>query len=157
MTVSSNFLQSIIHWHPGIWYFTMLVAQSVVNKAQIANNTTYLFPYQSQCPRSLRCRPAAARLLVRWVRTPPLLNFVCCQVEVSASVWSLVQRSATDCGVWTWSCSVDNEEALAQWGLLRNGKKESGFYPRSDRKCIVESRIYCGWRNKFLKFVTTSQ
>jgi hypothetical protein len=28
-----------------------------------------------------------------------LLSVVCCQVEVSATSWSLVQRSPTDCGV----------------------------------------------------------
>jgi hypothetical protein len=28
-----------------------------------------------------------------------LVSVVCCQVEVSATGWSLVQRSPTDCGV----------------------------------------------------------
>jgi hypothetical protein len=28
-----------------------------------------------------------------------LVNVMCCQVEVSAPGWSLVQRSPTDCGV----------------------------------------------------------
>jgi hypothetical protein len=28
-----------------------------------------------------------------------LLSVVCCQVEVSATSWSLVQRSPTECGV----------------------------------------------------------
>ena len=28
-----------------------------------------------------------------------LVNFVCCQIEVSASARSLVQRSPTECGV----------------------------------------------------------
>jgi hypothetical protein len=27
------------------------------------------------------------------------VSVVCCQVEVSATSWSLVQRSPTDCGV----------------------------------------------------------
>jgi len=31
------------------------------------------------------------------------VNVVCCQVEVSATSWSLVQRSPTDCGV---SCVI---------------------------------------------------
>jgi hypothetical protein len=40
-----------------------------------------------------------------WVRIPPghgclsLLSVVCCQVEVPASGWSLVQSSPTECGV----------------------------------------------------------
>jgi hypothetical protein len=29
-----------------------------------------------------------------------LVSVVCCQVEVSATGWSLVQRSATECGVF---------------------------------------------------------
>jgi hypothetical protein len=28
-----------------------------------------------------------------------VVSVVCCQVEVSATSWSLVQRSPTDCGV----------------------------------------------------------
>jgi hypothetical protein len=28
-----------------------------------------------------------------------LVSVVCCQVEVSATIWSLVQRSPTECGV----------------------------------------------------------
>ena len=47
---------------------------------------------RSQWPRGLRRRSAAARLLRLWVRI-----VVCCQVEVSATGWSLVQRSPTDC------------------------------------------------------------
>jgi len=32
-----------------------------------------------------------------------LLSVVCCQVEVSVTSWSLVQRSPTDCGA---SCVI---------------------------------------------------
>ena len=52
---------------------------------------------------TLRLLPAAAHLLRSWVRIPPggmdicLLWVSCCQVEVSATSWSLVQRSPTDC------------------------------------------------------------
>ena len=58
---------------------------------------------RSQWPCGLRRRSAAARLLGLWVRIPPgARKFVCCelscQVEVSATSWSLVQRSPTDCG-----------------------------------------------------------
>jgi hypothetical protein len=43
------------------------------------------------------------------------VSVVCCRVEVSGSVWSLVQRSPTECGVskWRWSKTHDNEEVLA--------------------------------------------
>jgi hypothetical protein len=49
-------------------------------------------------PRGLRRRSTAARLLRSCVRIP--LGHVCplcCQVEVSATSWSLVQRIPTDC------------------------------------------------------------
>ena len=59
---------------------------------------------RSQWPRGLRRRSAAARLLRLWVRIPPgawtfVVSVLCCQVEVSATSRSLVQRSPTDCGV----------------------------------------------------------
>jgi hypothetical protein len=55
---------------------------------------------RSQWPRGLRRRFAAARLLRSWVRIPPgawvfVVSVVCCQVEVSATSWLLVQRSPT--------------------------------------------------------------
>jgi hypothetical protein len=58
---------------------------------------------RSQWPRWLRPGSAAARLLRFCVRIPPgkwlsFVSVVCCQVDVSASSWSLVQRSPTDCG-----------------------------------------------------------
>jgi hypothetical protein len=56
----------------------------------------------SQWLHSLRCRFTAARLLRSWVRIPPgtwmFVCCVCCQVEVSAMSWTLVQRSPTNCG-----------------------------------------------------------
>jgi hypothetical protein len=48
-----------------------------------------------------------------------LVSVVCFQVEVSATGWSLVQRSPTEWCVWVWSWNLDNEEALAHWGLFR--------------------------------------
>jgi hypothetical protein len=59
---------------------------------------------RSQWPRGL-IQIMAARLLRLWVRS--LLGawifvsfcVVCCQVEASATSWSLVQRRPTDCGV----------------------------------------------------------
>ena len=58
---------------------------------------------RSQWPRGLRRRSAAACLLRSWVPIPPgghgYLCVVCCQIEVSATSWSLVQRSPTDCGL----------------------------------------------------------
>jgi hypothetical protein len=71
------------------------------------NKLTYIVASRcrSQCPRGLRRRSAAARLLRSWVWIPPekhrclsVVSIVCCQVEVSANSWSLVQKSPTDCG-----------------------------------------------------------
>jgi hypothetical protein len=57
---------------------------------------------RSQWPRGLRHRSAVARLLRLWFRIPPgawiFVCCECCQVEVSATNWSRVQRSPTDCG-----------------------------------------------------------
>jgi hypothetical protein len=50
----------------------------------------------------LRRRSTAARLLRSWFRIPPrawmFVCCVCCQVAVSATSWSLVQRNPTECG-----------------------------------------------------------
>jgi len=71
--------------------------------------TTTTSSSRSQWPRGLKHRSAAARLLRSWVRIPrghgcvSVVSVVCCQVEVSATSWSLVQRSPTDCGA---SCVI---------------------------------------------------
>jgi len=65
----------------------------------------YLLHYyrgRSQWPRSLKHGSAAAHLLGLQAQIPPgtwmsLMSAVCCQVAVSASGWSLVQRSPTEC------------------------------------------------------------
>jgi hypothetical protein len=59
---------------------------------------------RSQWLRCVRRRSVPARLLGLWVQIPPgpwmpsLVSVVCCQVEVSVTDWSLVQRSPTECG-----------------------------------------------------------
>jgi hypothetical protein len=61
--------------------------------------------FRYQWPCSLRCGSATARLLGLRVRIPrrhkrlSLLSVACCQVEVSSSSWSLVQRNPNECGV----------------------------------------------------------
>ena len=58
-------------------------------KKRIKNYSAIMLDSRSQWPRGLRRRPAAARLLILWVRIPPgAWIFVCCecyQVEVSAT------------------------------------------------------------------------
>jgi hypothetical protein len=68
------------------------------------SNVIWLLMCRSHWQRDLRSGSAAASLLGLRGRTPPgarmsLVNFVCCWVVVSASGWSLVKRSATECGV----------------------------------------------------------
>jgi hypothetical protein len=77
-----------------------------------------------------------------------LVSVVCSQVWISASGWSLVQRSPTGCGVsWVWSWSLDNEEAMANWGLLRN------------RNCIkwfgneIKPELFSFWKSILNTFV----
>jgi hypothetical protein len=59
----------------------------------------------SQWPRGLRRGSETPRLLWLWFSNSArgmgvsLVNVVCCQVEVSASGWSLVQRNPVECGV----------------------------------------------------------
>jgi hypothetical protein len=82
---------------------------------------------RSQWPCGLRRRSSAARLLRSWVRNQPgawmfvCLSVVCCQVEISAMDWSLVQRSPTDCGGLL--CVIKkprNEEAKSRYRAVEN-------------------------------------
>ena len=76
---------------------------------------------RSQWPRGLRRGSASARLLRLGVRIPLgakmsvcLLWVLCCQVEVSATSWSLVQRSLTDCVV----CDLETSRMRRSWPAL---------------------------------------
>jgi hypothetical protein len=59
------------------------------------------------------------------------VSVVCCQVEVSATSWSLVQRSRTDCGV-SEMCVImkprRNEEAQVHIWLSSHRKKNIYMY-----------------------------
>jgi hypothetical protein len=82
------------------------------HKTILPTNSTKHIPFweaskssgQSQWPRGLKRGSIVARLLRMWVRIPrvyvclSVASVVCCQVDVSAASWSLVQRSPTDCG-----------------------------------------------------------
>jgi hypothetical protein len=51
-----------------------------------------------------------------------VVSVVCFQVEVSATDWSLVQRSSTDFGasLCVWSRYLENEEAKSRYGAVKN-------------------------------------
>jgi hypothetical protein len=88
--------------------------------------------YQSQWPRGVRSRSAAARLLGLRVRIPPghgYLSFVSVGMFLDRGVCvGLVTRPQglywLWC-VWVWSWSLDNEKALVHCGLLRHGGEKS--------------------------------
>jgi len=94
-----------------------------------------------QLQHGLRRRSAAACLLRLWVRIPPAAwmivcceCFVCCQVEVSVTIWSLVQTIPTDCGasLCVWPRNLANEETLTHWGMShqKQNKKKIQLEPK---------------------------
>jgi len=80
---------------------------------------------------------AASPFLGLWVWIPPLawylsvVSVVCCQVEVSMSSWSRVQRSPTECGVFEYD---------------RKPSTERRSSPTVGRLVIIN--IYTEWRKK---------
>ena len=115
---------------------------------------------RSQWPRGLRRVTAAARLLGLRARIPPRawmsVSCDCCVLSGRGICDGLITRPEESYQVWcvwVWSCSIDNEEALAHWGLLLHWKqnkllnatplhayafatqhyKEAGLAPRSGR------------------------
>ena len=86
---------------------------------------------QSQSPRGLRRRSAASRLLRSWVRIPlgawmSVVSVVWCQVEVSATSWSLVLPTVLRRCVWP--RNLKNEEAMNRVGSQRHRKKKNYFF-----------------------------
>ena len=112
---------------------------------------------RSQWPRSLRRRSAATCLLRSWVRIPwghgcmSVVSVVCCQVEVSAMSWWLVQRSPTECGLS--SCVIKTlRERGGQGplgGLSCQKKKSSRRRPhwisvvKCHYLCVIYSILCC--------------
>jgi hypothetical protein len=97
---------------------------------------------RSQWPRGLRRRATAARLLRWWVRIPKgawmfvcCVCAVCCQVEVSATSWSLVQRSPADRSA---SLRVIKKPSgwgghSPRWAAVPEKKKVANLTPCGDR------------------------
>ena len=79
---------------------------------------------RSKWLHDLRCGSAAARWLRLWLRCLSVVSVVCCNVEVSATSWSLVQRFLlTAVRRCVWSRILLIYEALTHWGLSRQKKK----------------------------------
>ena len=108
LTRCTNFSNLFLEWN-STCFAQILCPSSGVLHCTHSNGICHSSSYSSTGPRayapdSPQRMPVAARLLRSWARIPPggmdicLLWVVCCQVEVSATSWSLVQRSPTDCG-----------------------------------------------------------
>jgi hypothetical protein len=103
---------------------------------------------RSQCSRRLKRRSVDARLLECGLESclgHKYLSFVsvmCCQVAVSASDWSLVQRSPTDCGVLGCDCEnlIMGLSEVEQIVTLYYGVKINWFVD----EIIV--KLQCGFR-----------
>jgi hypothetical protein len=81
----------------------ILVKNSIIKYTTSIFSVAISLNCRVQWPRGLRRGSAAAHLLRFWFRISPearsLVSVVCCHIEVSASGWSLVQRSPTACDV----------------------------------------------------------
>ena len=70
-----------------------------------------------------------------------LVSVVCCQVDVSASGRSLVQRRWCGVSHWVWSWSLDNKETLAHLVTSRHGEVGGEGVVWSFFHCSVYSRF----------------
>jgi hypothetical protein len=115
-----------------------------VGQSPTSYTSTYLYIYlcRSQWPCGLRRGSAATRLLGSWVRIPPgawmsVSCECCCQVEVSATSWSLVQTVV--CLKCVTMKPRRNEEAQAHIGLSSHRKKYISVYINQE---ILYSWLY---------------
>ena len=98
-----------------------LVAETSTWQHTTLTTDKYPCPRWDSNPRSQQASGPAARQLRSWVRTPPgaylsVVSVVCCQVEVSATSWSLFQRSPTDCAAsFVWSRNIKNGCSIYMW------------------------------------------
>ena len=101
-------------------------------------------------PRGLRRGSAAARLPRLWVWIPPrawkfsVASVVCCQVEVSATRWSLVQRRPTDCDASLCVCDLETSWTRSSWptgGLSR--QEQTNKNRRLGTSCSLSQNIFC--------------
>ena len=108
---------------------------------------------RSQWPRGLRCGSAAACFMVLWVRIPPghgclpLVSVVCCQVEVSVTGRSIVQRSPTKCGVsrGTSQRRPRRTRAVGPWGKKHLLDTSRSQWPRGLRRRSTTVRLLGSW------------
>ena len=116
--------------------------------------TQYYAVNWSLCPHGLRRKSVATHLLRLWVQIPPetrmiVASVVCCQVEVSAMSWSLIQRSPTSCGACMCSTNIENLEAMACIWPQCHRKKNPWSRPWEGRSVQLANKFpsfYSTWR-----------
>jgi hypothetical protein len=129
-------------------YFFVVISETQGIVLKILFSATYLVPdCRSQWPRGLRRRSTAACLLRSWVRIPPVAwMFVCCvrcQVEVSATSRSLVQRSPTDCGASLCVITKPRERGSHSPRWAAEPEKIINNNPVSDCNCdVIYTSLY---------------
>jgi len=114
----------------------------------------YVVLSRSRWPYGLRSGSAVARLLGLWVWISPgawnPVSCACCVLSGTGLCIGLIthpQESYRVWFVWVSSWSLDNEEALAQWGLLRHGNKHMLCwriicYFNEGISCLITHNIY---------------
>jgi hypothetical protein len=91
---------------------------------------------RSPWPRSLKARVCGRSLAGFWIRIPPPAAWMsvsceCCVLSgrgLCVELITLTGESYRVWRVWVWSCSLDNQQALAHWGLSRHWKKIRNKY-----------------------------
>ena len=85
---------------------------------------------RSRWPCGLKRESATTRLLGWWVRIPPgtWMSVFCEYCVLSGRGWCVgfvtgPEESHRQWCAWVWLWSLDNEEALVQYGLLHHGKR----------------------------------
>jgi hypothetical protein len=102
----------------------------------------YKIRRRCQRSRGLRRRSAAARLLRLWVQILPeawmfVVCVVCCQVKVTVTSWSPVQRSPTEC-----VASLCVIRKLCEWGGHGPLERGRGFVvPNTKKKKVYLSSL----------------
>jgi len=90
-------------------------------------------PYLNPCPRGLKRGSAVSRFLGLCVRIPPgtwmFVSCECCMLSDRGLCIGMITRPEESYRVWcvwVWSWSLENEEALAHWGLLHYWRERKG-------------------------------
>jgi hypothetical protein len=108
-------------------------------------------------PSAERCK--AARLLGLWVLIPPggmdicLLRMLCVFRSLCVGLITRPEDFYRLWRVWVWSWILDNYEALAHWGLLRQVKIKCQIWEVSSSETVKYfgifvscKTVYSGWK-----------